>query len=84
MDGVGDALVGEGAFGVVEVLFEELEVGGAGGDEGSVAEDDDEVFGEGVGDAEEVAAGDGAVGVGAGGADGGFVLFGWGGHLGWV
>ncbi len=69
LDAVGDALVAERGFGVVEVLLEEAEVGGAGGDEGAVADDGDEVFGEGVGYAEEVAAGDGAVGVGAGGAD---------------
>ncbi len=63
-----------GKFGGVEALLEELEVGGARGDEGAVADDGDEVFGERVGDAEEVAAGDGAVGVGAGGADGGLVV----------
>ena len=39
VDGVGDALVGEGGFGGVEALLEELEVGGAGGDEGAVADD---------------------------------------------
>jgi hypothetical protein len=80
LDGVGDAVVGEGGFGGVEVLLEELEVSGAGGDEGAVADDGAEVFGEGIGYAEEVAAGDGAVGVGAGVADLGFVVGGIGGH----
>ena len=45
LDGVGDALVAERGFGVVEVLLEEFEVGGAGGDEGAVADDGAEVFG---------------------------------------
>ena len=58
-------------------MLEELEVGGAGGDKGAVTDDGAEVFGERVGYAEEVAAGDGAVGVGAGRADGGLVV---GGH----
>ena len=43
-------------------------------DESTVADDGYEVFGERVSDAEEVASGDGAVGVGAGGANVGFVL----------
>ena len=71
VDAVGEAFVGEGGLWGVEALLEELEVGVAGGDEGAVADDGEEVGGEGVGYAEEVAAGDGAVGVGAGGADGG-------------
>jgi hypothetical protein len=61
LDGVGDALVAEGSFGIVEILLEEFEVDSAGGDEGAIADDGAEVFGEGVAHAEEVTAGDGAL-----------------------
>jgi len=69
LDGVGDALVGEGGFGGVEALLEEVEVGGARGDEGAVADDADVVVAEGVSDAKQIASRNGAIGVVAGAED---------------
>jgi hypothetical protein len=76
VDGVRDAFVCQRIRSAGEVLLEERDVGVARGHKSAIADDDNEVFVEGLGDHKRIALSDAAIGAASGRANEGFGRFG--------